>query len=319
MRTINTEYESDLKSNPESEQEITERYLTAVNEFIEIAKKDVNVIAVVVIGSLTNDIVWEKSDIDMTVVVRDQKLTVTGFCLDMDGIVLSVNVQERSSFVRMLEKGGYVDSFMAKAQVMYTTDDSITQMVEQSKHIGAKDAQLYAFTCACDAICLFEKCEKWLYIKKDYTYCRFYIIQMAAALARMEICMAKESPGREVFQHAQRLNPELIQRFYYYPMSRELNAGELEELLREMDAYIMKHIDFITEPILDYLEDGEIKTVTMIGRHFRQGGGFLVHILEYFASKGIIEKLSETIRITPKSRPNFEEIAFMSTKNLPGM
>jgi len=43
-----------------------------------------------------------------------------------------------------------------------------------------------------------------------------------------------------------------------------------------------------------------------------------VHILEYFASKGIIIKVGEAVRITPKSRPNFEEIAFMSTKNIEG-
>jgi hypothetical protein len=99
----------------------------------------------------------------MTVVVRDQKLAVSSFCIDMDGIVLSINVQERGSFVRMIEQGGFIDSFMSKARVMYTTDDSIDKMVEQNKHIGEKDAQKSAFFSACDAVCYLEKCEKWLY------------------------------------------------------------------------------------------------------------------------------------------------------------
>jgi hypothetical protein len=131
----------------------------------------------------------------------------------------------------------------------------------------------------------------------------------------MELCMAKEAPGREVLQSAQRINPKLIERFYYYPMSRELGEDELAALIEEIDGYLMRHIDFISEPLLDYLEDGEIKTVNMIRRHFRGDGHFLVHILEYFASKGIIEKVSESVRLTPKSRPNFEEIAFMSVKD----
>jgi len=62
------------------------------------------------------------------------------------------------------------------------------------------------------------------------------------------------------------------------------------------------------------LSDGEIKSVMMFQRQFHMGGHIFVHLLEYFAQKGIIEKVSETIRITPKSRPNFEEIAFMSPK-----
>ena len=307
------------KINRESEQEITERYLNAVNDFIETAKKDVNVIAVIVMGSLANDVVWEKSDIDAMVIVRDQPIKVFEFCLDADGIVLNMSVVERSKFVRSLEAdSGFSNSFMAKAQVMYTTDDSITQMVEQNRQIGDRDAQKFALFSACSAICSLEKCEKWLYVKKDYTYCRYYIIKTPEAIASLEVCLAKESQSREVLQQAQRLNPKLIERFYYYPMSRDLNENELEELLKEMDDYIMSHIDYISAPVLDFLDDGEMKTVNMFRRQFRSDGHFLVHILEYFASKGIIEQVSETIRVTPKSRPNFEEIAFMSMKNMMG-
>ena len=313
MKTINTELNSKYT---ESEQEVTERYLNAVNEFIETAKKDVNIIAVVVMGSLANDVVWEKSDIDATVIVRDQKISVPEFCIDADGIVLNMSVQERSSFVRMLERGGFVNSFMSKAKVMYTTDDSITQMVEQNKHIGERDAQRSAMYAACDAVCMIEKAEKWLYVKKDYTYCRYYIIKIAESLANLEIWKAQEAPGREVLQHAQKLNPELIERFYFYPMKKELTNTELEELIKEADDYLIKNMDYISAPILDFLDDGEVKTLTMFYRQFGAGGHFLVHLLEYFASKGIIEKASETIRITSKSRPSFEEIAFISMKNM---
>ena len=299
----------------ESEEEVTRRYLAAVEEFIETAKNDVNVIAVVIAGSLANDVVWEKSDIDACVVVRDQKISVPEFCLDADGIVLNMNVQERSAFVRMLEAGGFVNSFMSKAQVMYTADDSITKMVEQNKTVGAKDAQRSAMLAACDAVCFIEKAEKWLYIKKDYTYCRYYIIKLAESLANLEIWMAKEAPGREALQRAQAINPQLVERFYYYPMGRELTADELEGLLGEADDYLMGRINHISEPILEFLEDGEIKTLTMFYRHFRAGGHFLVHLLVYLAKKGIIDQVSETIRITPKSRPSFEEIAFMSIRN----
>ena len=299
----------------ENEKEVTERYLNAVSDFIETAKKDVNIIAVIIAGSLANDVVWEKSDIDAEVIVRDQKIAVPEFCIDADGIVLNMSVMERSAFVRMLERGSWSsNSFMAKAQVMYTTDDSITKMVEQNRIIGEKDAQRSAMNAACDAVCMIEKAEKWFYVKKDYTYCRYYIIKIAESLANLEVWMAKEAPGREVLQQAQKINPKLIERFYYYPMSRELTKEELEKLINEADEYLMKNIDYISAPVLDFLEDGEIKTLTMFYRHFRAGGHFLVHLLDYFASKGIIDRVSETIRITPKSRPNFEEIAFMSMK-----
>jgi hypothetical protein len=98
-------------------------------------------------------------------------------------------------------------------------------------------------------------------------------------------------------------------------MKGELDGGALEGLLAEADDYLIGHLDYISELIKEYLEDGEIKTLTMFYRHFRASGHFLVHLLVYLASKGVIDQVSETIRITPKSRPSFEEIAFMSIKN----
>jgi len=294
-----------------NEKDVTERYLNAVNDFIEIAKKDVNVIAVIIAGSLANDVVWEKSDIDAMVVVRDQNITVPEFCIDADGIVLNMNVVERSKFVRILEKED-----ASRAKVLYTTDESIIEMVEKNNIMGERDAQKGALISACDAVCMIEKCEKWLYVKKDYIYCRYYFIKIAEDFARIEIYKAKEIPHREVLQHAQKLNPELIEKFYYKPMNNKLTKDELELLLKEADDYLMANMDYIAEPVLEYLEDGEIKTLTMFYRHFRIGGHFLVHLLNYMASKGVIDQVSETIRITPKSRPSFEEFAFMSMKNI---
>ncbi|MCL2099761.1 MAG: nucleotidyltransferase [Oscillospiraceae bacterium] len=296
--------------------QLTQRYLAAVDSFIEKAKKDVNIIAVIIAGSLANDVVWEKSDIDATAVVRDQNLKVPEFCLDEDGIILNMRVVERSKFVRELESGAWSASFMAKARVMYTTDESITKMVEQNKIIGEREAQSSAASAACQVVYYIEKCQKWLYVKKDYTYCRYYIIKMAEALAALEIWLSKEAPGREVLQRAQALNPALVERFYYYPMSRELTEGELEELIDEAEKYLLRHIDYISEPFINFLSDGEVKTLTEFYRQFRWGGHDLVHLLEFLASKGKIERLSETIKLTPKSRPNFEEIAFVSPEHV---
>jgi len=205
---------------------------------------------------------------------------------------------------------------MSKARVMYTTDESIAKMIEQRKIIGEKDAQRAAMFMAGEAVCMIEKAEKWLYVKKDLTYCRYYVIKLAECLAGLELWKAKEAPGREVLQQAQKLNPELIERFYYYPMSRGLTKDELEELLKEADEYLMRHIDYISAPVLEFLDDGELKTLTNFYRHFKAGAHFMAHLLDYFASKDIIVKVSDTIKITPKSRPMFEEIAYISMRNM---
>ena len=298
--------------------EMQEKYMQAVHEVIDVIKKDVNVIAIVIQGSLTNDVVWEKSDIDTTVIVRDQKIEVSEFCIDQDDIAFNIHVMERSKFVRMLERtsGASIGhSFYAKAEMMYTTDSSLKQMLEDSRAVGEKDAERSALFIAGDIVALMEKCQKWLYIKEDCTYCKYYILKAAEAIAAFEICIAKESPSREAIQRAHTLNPELMEKFYYRPINEELDKAELEKLINGIDEYLMKHIDVISREILDFLSDGELKTVHMITRHFRASGHFFVHILDYFCSKGLLEKASQTVRLTPKSRPNLEEIAYILIKD----
>jgi ribosomal protein S19E (S16A) len=77
----------------------------------------------------------------------------------------------------------------------------------------------------------------------------------------------------------------------------------------------MQHIEVISGEVLNFLDDGELKTVHMITRHFRSAGHFLVHILDYFRDKGLIDKASQTVRLTPKSRPNLEEVAYIVIKD----
>ena len=59
--------------------EIKERYLAAVDSFVDKVRDDPNVIAVIVCGSLAYDVVWEKSDMKvfMSTLKTLKKLAVT--------------------------------------------------------------------------------------------------------------------------------------------------------------------------------------------------------------------------------------------------
>jgi predicted transcriptional regulator len=56
--------------------------------------------------------------------------------------------------------------------------------------------------------------------------------------------------------------------------------------------------------------DQEMKTVTMITKYFKTDSHFIIGILDYLADKGVIAKVSQTIKVTPKSKLAVEEIAY---------
>jgi uncharacterized protein len=297
-----------------SSNNVKELYKEAVSNFISKIKSDQNVIAAILCGSLSYDDVWKKSDVDMTLIVRDQKLSNNSYCLVEDGIIINVSLIERSNFRRSMEwstGGSQIHSYFAKGQIIYSTDDSLYGYFESIKKPGKDDIQVSAFIMCSGLIGVMHKCEKWLKVKKNLSYCQYYILKAAELVAAMEVCMNSEIPTREAILRAKEINPELMKCLYDDPMSTKLEEVQLLALIRKIDDYIESHLDLISGPALEYMSDGEIKTITVLSKRFKVDTHYIVDIFEYLSDKGIIEKLSETIKITPKSKLAVEEVAYV--------
>lgn len=298
----------------ESQAEVQERYMAAAESFIEKVRDDPNVIAVIICGSLAYDQVWEKSDIDMTLVVRDQPLKTNSYCIIEDGITINVNIAIRSAFKRGLERnigGSFSQSYFSKGKIVYSTDDSLYDYFEDLKKLGSDDVALTAFNLANVLVFLYEKSLKWLTVRKDPVYAQYFLLKAAEVIADMELCLNGEPTSRESIRKALAINPEAINPFYQEAMSRLFSEEEMMEAIKKLDRYLEQHLDIIKKPVLEFMSDQEIKTVTLISRHFHTEGHFVVEIFDYLAEKGVLEKVSQTIRITPKSRLAVEEIGYL--------
>ena len=62
------------------------RYEEALQAFLEKVQLDPYVLAAILFGSLAYDEVWEKSDIDVMLVGREEKNVERSFCLVENGI-----------------------------------------------------------------------------------------------------------------------------------------------------------------------------------------------------------------------------------------
>ncbi|RCX22700.1 hypothetical protein DFP94_101281 [Fontibacillus phaseoli] len=296
------------------QEQLKERYMAATYSFIDKVRDDPNVIAVIIGGSLAYDVVWEKSDIDMTLVVRDQVLKHDNYCIMEDGIVINVHLMLRSSFKRGLERnigGSFSQSYFSKGTMVYSTDDSLVDFFEDLKEIGSDDIALSAFHIAGSLVHVYEKAQKWLKARRDPLYAQYYLLKAAESIAHMELCLRGEAISREAIQQALRTAPEVLAPFYQDAMSRRLSPEEIAESIDRIDRYLESHLGIIQKPLLEFMSDQEIKTVTLISKHFQVYSEFIVGTLDYLADKGVIERVSQSIRLTPKSKPAVEEIGYL--------
>lgn len=306
----------------EAETELRQRFIEATDSFVEKVKIDPNVIAVIICGSLAYDTVWERSDIDTTLIVREQVLKKDSYCILEDDITINVNVMTRSAFKRSMERvagGSFSQAYFAKGKIVYSNDDSLYDYFEEMKYLGSDDIALSVLFHACELVYLYDKSRKWLTVRKDPLYAQYYLILAANAIARTELCLIGEPPTREAVIRAAALKPELIRPYYEDAMSHRYSEEEISRGIEGIDRYLKDHLDIIKKPVIEYMKDQELKTVTLLSRHFRLEGHFLIEILDYLAEQGVIAKVSQTIRITPKSKRAVEEIAYVYLPDMEGV
>lgn len=290
------------------------QYQQALDRFVEKLKEDINVIAVIVGGSVAYDVIWEKSDVDISIVVRDQALKSRSLSLVEEGITFNTYLMTRSEFKRGLEGmvgGSFIQSYFANGKMVYSTDESLYAYFEEIRQIGEDDRAMTGLHLAAELVFIMQKMQKWMLARKDLAYAQYFMLKGAEAIASMELCERGLPRSRNAIQKALGYNPRMMQVFYHAPMQRALTEAELTEGVALLEKYLTEKMEIFKQPVLEYLADGEVKTTSMIAERFHTDSHYIVEALDFLAEKGVIERVPQLIKLTPKSRFGVEEIGFV--------
>jgi predicted nucleotidyltransferase len=305
--------------NNQTNSTLRARFEAALESFVSKIKNDSNIRAVILCGSLANDTVWEKSDMDVKVLVRDIKLGTRHFCIEEDGLILNVDLTTEFDFKRGMERsmgGGFMYSFYAQARVVYAKDDSIHTFMEDNKKVGADDRALSFFHSATYLIGDMEKTEKWLVVKKDPLYAQLWCLKTAEIYANMRLVLDNQPPSREALLKLKAYDAETVHYIYEKPLSGRMTIEEVWDMLRFYKNFLVSHVDFLKEPVIAYMTDGEVRTVTALVKHFGMDSHSIYHIFDFLEEMGVVARVTEYTRITPKSRDTVEEVAFVYIENM---
>ena len=303
------------------------QFESALESFVKKAREDRQVLAAILFGSLSSDRVWEKSDIDLIVVTRDDKKlfrregkdddeVVEGATLNEHDVDIHVFMQPRSAFKKMIE-GGLQSSFMhsafAKSRLLFTHDDTIRDLYNDVLAFRSRDRQVQLMHAGSHVIPILYKAEKWLHVRKDLHYAFLYIMYAMPGLAQIEAYLNNQLAGREVIQQALELNPGFFNAVYTDLIDRPKTEAAVREALRRIDAYLEERIGPLFQPVLDYLEaEGSVRSVTDIETWFDNQFNLrgVTTVCEWLADKEIITRVSSPLRLTLKSNVDYDELAF---------
>jgi uncharacterized protein len=293
------------------------RFRSALAALVEKVKKDKYVLAAIVSGSLSYDQVWEKSDIDLTLIGRDERIPKRDYALVEDGINVHASIISRSKFKEVIEgsiQSSFFHSLLSKSTLLFSHDETISAYFDEEKRIGGRDRQIQLLGAGGRVLPYLAKAEKWYHVKKDYPYCFLWTLKCAEALAEVEVISHHEITTREVIHQALRWNPEFFRHIYLDLMDAPKDETTLGAALKAINEYLRERTHLMFQSVLDHLaEAGGARTISELSQHFTKRNVevyILPYICEWLADEGIIDKVGVPLRLTDKSIPTVDEAAY---------
>jgi hypothetical protein len=296
---------------------IQQKFTEALDALIEQVKEDRSVLAAILCGSLSYDLVWAKSDIDLALVtIDDKQVEQGGLALYADGVNVHTFLIPRAEFRKTVEgsvHNSFMHSLLAKGRLLYTHDETIAELCARLAEIGERDTQTQLLRAATHALPAIYKAHKWFVTRGDLDYTALWILYAATPLAQVEVFGARLLADREVIPQAMKLNPAFFKTIYVALLNAKKTRKSVQAALAAIDRYVAERAVTLFGPVLDHLREvGEARSCSEIEDHFKRNFDVsgVTTACEYLADQGLIGKAATPVRLTKKSNIEVQELAF---------
>ena len=300
-----------------SKEPIEQKFTEALQALVGQVKQDRSILAAILCGSLSHDKVWAKSDIDLVLVTIDDKKVEQGdLALYADGVNVHALLLPRAQFRKTLEgsiRNSFMHSLLAKGRILYTHDETITDLYARLPEVGERDTQLQLLRAATGALGPMYKAQKWLLTRGDLDYTALWILYAATPLAQIEVIGRKLLADREVIPQAMTLNPPFFKTIYADLLNGKKTRKNVQAALDAVDDYLARRAARLFAPLIDYLREvGEARSCSEIESYFRRNFdvGGVTTACEYLADRGLIGKAATPVHLTKRSTVAVQELAF---------
>lgn len=296
---------------------VRQTFSEALDALVELAKADRSVLAAILCGSLSHDTVWAKSDIDLVLVtIDDKKVEPANLALYSNGVNVHSFLMPRSEFRRTIEgaiRNSFMHSLLAKGRLLYTHDESISDLCARLHEIGERDTQVQLLSAGTSALPAIYKAHKWLVTRGDLDYTALWILYAVTSLARIEVIGRRLLADREVIPQALKLNPAFFKTVYTNLLNSKKTPKNVQAALDSIDGYVAERAATLFRPLIDHLREvRETRSCSEIESYFERNFGVrgVTTACEYLADQGLIGKASTPIQLTKKSNVEVQELAF---------
>jgi hypothetical protein len=304
-----------------------EQYRAALESFLARIREDHNVLAAVLVGSISEETIWRKESIYIWLIEVDgvtKRLKADGKNEDIsrvlveDGINIHAELIPRSRFRQMVEgssRTAFSCNFFAKRELVYCEDVSIRSWFDRANTAATKDREKELLATTTWVIHALKSSRKLLEVKQDIELAKQSVIWMAHSVAALEIVRQGEVYEEEAIYYAMERNPDLFRVIYVDVLAKKTSKKIIQSAIEAVEEYLEEKWTENLKPLLHYFKkQRRVVPLTELSEHFAYSQLYPSHLesaCEWMERKGLLEKLSAPFKLTKKSRVDVEEPAYM--------
>jgi len=293
------------------------RYAAAVERLSELAEADPTLIGLYVYGSARRGDVWSHSDIDAVFVTSDESRPWQVHVLVEDGIYIDAEICSRSHFRRIHEqslRGSTIHAIFSSGKLIYAAEPTLREYLDHATKVAQRDVELLRLRLAVELAGSLHLAEKALSFRRDAVTGFLRIVACLQGRARLELLAHGEPLRRDAVARACELNPD-FESLHRTAIAAHESADDLIAVHRTLKNELRANAQTLHKPLLDYLRE-ERRVHTMfeihraIGERANLSGISLALACNELADLGLIERTTHPVRLTRRSRVEFEEAAY---------
>jgi uncharacterized protein len=312
---------------PESVSQKLVRFETALQLFLERVRADPNLLAAVLVGSLTVETVWRRDTISLWIIEKDgvtKRLRADGEdprvfrTLVEEGVNLHVELIPRSRFKRMVEgsaRTAFRYSFFARRKLVYCNDPSLGKWFEDADTLARRDQERELCIATTWLIHAHRHASRLLENGRDLEMVFQELLEGAHCVAAAEVIAAGEVYEGLVIHRALELVPDLMREVYLDLLAAPRTTENLGKILAALDGYLEKHAEVRLLPVLRYLrKEKRLVPLSELADHFAHSQLYPWHLeaaCEWLEAKKRLGKFSSPFGLTKLSRVEVEEPAYL--------
>jgi predicted nucleotidyltransferase len=295
-----------------------EKFDNALEQFVSKIKADTSVLAIFVLGSYANGVVWKNSDIDMVIITSDESKPHTNFlAIQENGVTIQANIIPRNDYRRSVQsyvQGGILHHLYSTSDLVYSTDRGISEFNRDMFKVAGRDRDIQVLLRAEMLVGFHHKAQKTLFFENNMDKAFNWIVLACQEIARTYILKDGNIPGRDVITQARELYPDsILEKIFSTTFQVGYNESNLESSINLIEKYLEDNTNYLFKALFDYMKEkvGE-RNLSEIDQYFRKSFGnvpffTLVESIEWLTNKGEMMKGVNPKRITTKSRVTVDE------------